>query len=136
PGFGDEVQTIKSGIMEIGDVFVINKSDQPGAEGFAITVKNLVENRSSASVHQPSDWIAPVIKATATEKNGIEEIIDKIDEHHKHSNHKKIFLLTEKAYRLIQQKRMKDVDKKKLQEEIESEVKKQEFNLYQFVKRR
>ena len=35
PGFGDEVQTIKSGIMEIGDIFVVNKSDSPGAEGFA-----------------------------------------------------------------------------------------------------
>ncbi|MEK6616574.1 MAG: GTP-binding protein [Bacteroidota bacterium] len=129
PGFGDEIQTIKSGIMEIGDIFVVNKSDSAGAEGFAKTVEQLVHSRKK------SDWTPPVILASATNKEGMEAIITKMDEHTKQThNDKKVFLLTEKAYRLIQQKRMKNIDKKKLQKEIESEMKKKDFNLYQFTK--
>lgn len=129
PGYGDEVQTLKSGIMEIGDIYVINKSDQPGADSFAKTVEHLVQNRSSVIGHRSS-----VVKAVATEEKGIAEIINKIDEHNKFAEHsKKVFLLTEKAYKLIQQKRMKDVDRKKLQKKIEGEIKDKNFNLYQFV---
>ena len=129
PGYGDEVQTLKSGIMEIGDIFVINKSDQPNADGFAKTVEHLVHSRDK------SNWTPPVLKATATEEKGTEEIIKKIDEHSKHSNDKKVFLLTEKAFKLIQNKRMKNIDKKKLQKEIEKEIMKKEFNLYKFINR-
>lgn len=109
PGFGDEVQTIKSGIMEIGDIFVVNKSDSPGAEGFAKTVEQLVHSRKK------SDWTPPVILASATNKEGTKEIINKIDERTKQThNDKKVFLLTEKAYKLIQNNRMKNIDKKKI----------------------
>jgi len=128
PGFGDEVQTIKSGIMEIGDVFVVNKSDSPGAEGFARTIEQLVQSR------EKSNWTPPIILASATNKKGTEEIIEKIDEHlTKTHNDKKVFLLTEKAYKLIQNNRMKNLGKKKLQAEIEKEMKKKDFNLYNFT---
>ena len=60
PGYGDEVQTLKSGIMEIGDIFVINKSDQPNADGFVKTVEHFVHSR------EKSNWTPPVLKATAT----------------------------------------------------------------------
>ncbi len=130
PGFGDEVQTIKSGIMEIGDIFVVNKSDSAGADGFAKTVEQLVHSRKK------SDWTPPVILASATNKEGTEEIINKIDEHTKQThNDKKVFLLAEKAYKLIQNNRMKNMDKKKLQTEIEKAIKKKDFNMYQFVKK-
>jgi LAO/AO transport system kinase len=138
PGFGDEVQTIKSGIMEIGDIFVVNKSDSAGAEGFAKTIEQLVQSKKPSTInYQPSTitWIPPVILASATNKKGTEEIIEKIDEHLiKTHNDKKVFLLTEKAYKLIQNYRMKNLDKKKLQAEIEKEMKKKDFNLYKFVK--
>ncbi|MBI4947168.1 MAG: ATP/GTP-binding protein [Bacteroidetes bacterium] len=129
PGFGDEVQTIKSGIMEIGDIFVVNKSDSLGAEGFAKTIEQLVHSR------EKNNWTPPVILASATNKKGTEEIIEKIDEHlAKTHNDKKVFLLTEKAYKLIQNNRMKNLDKKKLQAEIEKEMKKKDFNLYTFAR--
>ena len=129
PGFGDEVQTIKSGIMEIGDIFVVNKSDSPGAEGFAKTIEQLVHSR------EKSNWTPPVLLASATNKKGTEGIIKKIDEHLiKTHNDKKVFLLTEKAYKLIQNNRMKNLDKKKLQKEIEKEIKNKDFNLYKLVK--
>jgi len=123
PSYGDEVQTLKSGIMEIGDIFVINKSDQPNADGFAKNIEQLAHIRN-----------APVLKAVAAEEKGIEEIIKKIDERSNKTNHKKLFLLTEKAFKLIQNNRMKNVDKKKLQKEIEKEMKKKDFNLYKFTK--
>lgn len=130
PGFGDEVQTIKSGIMEIGDIFIVNKSDSPGAEGFAKTIEQLVHSRKK------SNWTPPVILASATNKKGIEEIIKKINEHvTKSSNDKKVFLFIEKAYKLIQNNRMKNLDKQRLQQELEKEMKKKNFNLYEFVKK-
>lgn len=128
PGLGDEVQTMKSGIMEIGDIFVVNKSDNPGADGLATTLKHLAENKMTR------EWIAPVLKVTATQNEGIDQLVQKIDEHAIAApNDKKLFLLVEKAYKLIQNNRMKDMDKKKLQEEIEKEMKKKEFNLYKFI---
>lgn len=128
PGLGDEVQTMKSGIMEIGDIFVVNKSDNPGADGLATTLKHLVENKMT------KEWIAPVLKVTATQNEGIEQLVKKIDEHSSAApNDKKLFLLTEKAYKLIQNKRMRDLDKKNLMQKIEKGIKKKEFNLYKFV---
>jgi LAO/AO transport system kinase len=80
------------------------------------------------------EWIPPVLKVIATQNEGTEALVKKIDEHTaKRSNEKKIFLLTEKAYKLIQNLRMKDLDKKKLQKEIEKESGKKDFNLYQYV---
>ncbi|MFH1005113.1 MAG: methylmalonyl Co-A mutase-associated GTPase MeaB [Bacteroidota bacterium] len=143
PGFGDEIQTIKSGIMEIGDIFVINKSDQPNADVFAKNISQLIERRKyfATNTFHLSDkeknhhWKPPIVKTVATQNEGIEEIICKIEEHSQFAeNIKKIFILTEKAYRLIQQQRMKNVDKKKLQSKIEKEMKKKDFNLYGFVK--
>lgn len=129
PGLGDEVQTMKSGIMEIGDIYVVNKADNPGADGLATTIQHLAESKMN------TEWIPPVLKIIATQNEGIEALIRKIDEHSaKSSNEKKLFLLTEKAYKLIQNLRMKDLDKKKLQKEIERESKKKDFNLYKFTK--
>jgi len=128
PGFGDEIQGLKSGIMEIGDVFVVNKSDNPSAEGLISTLKHLVEDKMT------SHWIPPILKVVATQNEGIEELVNKIDEHSRTiPNDKKIFLLTEKAFKLIQNHRMKDLDKAKLQTEVEAEAKKKDFNLYKFV---
>ena len=114
--------------MEIGDVFVVNKSDNPGAEGLISTLKHLVEDKMT------SHWIPPILKVVATQNEGIEELVNKIDEHSRTiPNDKKIFLLTEKAFKLIQNHRMKDLDKAKLQTEVEAEAKKKDFNLYKFV---
>jgi len=130
PGFGDEIQTLKSGIMEIGDIFVINKSDNPGADSFATTIQNMAESRMTA------EWIPPVLKIIATQDLGIEELVNKIKEHTSSTrNDKKISLLTEKAYKLIQNHRMKDLDRKKLEQGIIEESKKNNFNLYHFIKK-
>ena len=128
PESGDEVQSLKSGVMEIADIFVVNKSDRDGANSF---MKNIVQLVHSKPV---SDWNIPVIKAVATKGDGVEELVKAIQAHHKTgSNSKRAYLLTEKAFRLIQNVRMKDISKADLKKEIEKELKKKDFNLYRFV---
>ena len=128
PESGDEVQTLKSGVMEIADVFVINKSDREGANTFMKNIIQLVHSKPN------SDWNIPVIKAVAIKNEGIDELISAIKKHQLVGlNTKRFYLLAEKAYRLILNHRMKDVSKKILQQQIEKEFKKTDFNLYRFV---
>jgi LAO/AO transport system kinase len=69
PGMGDDVQTIKAGIMEIADIFVINKSDRDGAEHVEKEIKAL---QSLAT--RRDGWTPPVIKTVASEGTGVEEL--------------------------------------------------------------
>ncbi len=69
PGMGDDIQAIKAGIMEIGDVFVINKADR---EGVLRTQKELEALLSLA--HRPDMWNPPIIKTIATESKGIDDL--------------------------------------------------------------
>ncbi len=130
PESGDDVQAMKSGVMEIADIFVVNKSDRDGANTFIKNIIQLVHSK------EPSDWDIPVIKAIATKQEGIEELIAAIQKHHnKGENSKRPFLMAEKAFRLIQNLRMKDISKQMIQTQIQEEMKKKDFNLYRFVKR-
>jgi LAO/AO transport system kinase len=128
PESGDEVQSIKSGVMEIADIYVVNKSDRDGANAF---MKNII---SLAHSKPASDWSIPVIKAVATKNIGVDELIDAINKHQTVGmNSKRPYLLTEKAFRIIQNHKMKSVSKKELKHEIEKEYKKTNFNLYRFM---
>jgi LAO/AO transport system kinase len=69
PGMGDDIQAIKAGIMEIGDVFVINKADR---DGVLRTEKELEALLSLA--HRPDMWSPPIVKTVATENRGLEEL--------------------------------------------------------------
>ena len=131
PEAGDEVQTMKAGLMEIADLFAVNKADRPGADLF---VKNLRLMLAPAFAHHKQE--IPVIKTIANQKEGARELWLKIDEmlQQHHNNERRSWLLAEKAYFLIQQKRMKDIQKKELKQQIEEAVSKGNFNLYQFIK--
>jgi LAO/AO transport system kinase len=74
PGMGDDIQAIKAGIMEIGDVFVINKADR---EGVLRTEKELEALLSLA--HRPDFWNSPIVKTIATESKGIEDLSTAIE---------------------------------------------------------
>jgi len=69
PGMGDEVQTIKAGIMEIADIFVINKSDREGAE----RVEREIRALQSLAVRNDG-WTPPIVKTVASDGKGIEEL--------------------------------------------------------------
>ena len=78
PGMGDDIQAIKAGIMEIGDVFVINKADR---EGVLSTEKELEALLSLAT--REDSWHPPIIKTVATESKGIEELAVGIESYRK-----------------------------------------------------
>lgn len=129
PEAGDEVQTMKSGLMEIADIFVVNKADRPGADTF---VKNLQQMLAPA-FHNKEQEI-PVIKTIASKKEGIEALKEKIENHNStQNNQRKNWLQAEKAYHLIKNKRMKDVNKDELKKEIEEVG--NTFNLYRFIEK-
>jgi LAO/AO transport system kinase len=79
PGMGDDIQAIKAGIMEIGDVFVINKADR---EGVLRTQKELEALLSLA--HRPDMWHPPIVPTVATESKGIEDLATAIAAYYKY----------------------------------------------------
>ncbi|MFI5133886.1 MAG: methylmalonyl Co-A mutase-associated GTPase MeaB [Chitinophagales bacterium] len=130
PEAGDEIQTMKAGLMEIADIFVVNKSDRPDADIF---VKNLRLMLAPAFRTHYNE--VPVVKTIATQKEGVKELFDIIlnQLQKNHVPEKKFWLLAEKAYWLIQRKRMKDVSREKLKKEIEQLSLQNNFNLYKFI---
>lgn len=129
PEAGDEVQTMKAGVMEIADIFVVNKGDRANADEFVKNLKLLAHGRGG-------DWEIPVVKCIATSGEGIEELIAAISMHHAKvhvSNDRQLHLLADKAFWLIQQKRMKDVSRSFLEKRLASEKLRPDFNLYRFV---
>ena len=80
PESGDGVQAMKAGLMEIGDLFVINKSDRDGAERAAFAVRGALELRP-----KPADgWTPPVLLTTASEGKGVVEVVERFEEHVAH----------------------------------------------------
>lgn len=130
PEAGDEIQTMKSGIMEIADIFVVNKSDREGADSLVRHLRQLTAH----TVH--SGWETPVIKTSASKGEGITDLTDTLIRHPDTASFKakKLHLLTEKAYRLIQNRRMRGILKSDIYSKLEKAVKIQGFNLYRFSK--
>ncbi len=75
PGQGDDIQAIKAGILEIADLFVINKADHPAADRLASDLESML------GLAEPGDWPPPIVKSVATEGTGVEAIADAIDRH-------------------------------------------------------
>jgi LAO/AO transport system kinase len=82
PGTGDDVQAIKAGIMEIGDIFVVNKADREGADRAA---EAIAANLSLAKAPSPADWKPPIVKTEATRAIGIDELWRQIGRYRQHS---------------------------------------------------
>ena len=74
PGLGDEVQAFKAGIMEIADIFVVNKADLSGAERVEQQIQSLLRSATS-----PKEWQPPIVKTVATESGGVEQLLEEID---------------------------------------------------------
>jgi LAO/AO transport system kinase len=74
PGTGDDVQALKAGIMEIADIFAINKADREGADRLAAAV----ESNLSLQTFGPDEWRPPILKTVATNAQGVPELLDAI----------------------------------------------------------
>jgi LAO/AO transport system kinase len=130
PEAGDEVQSMKAGLMEIADIFIVNKSDRPNANEFATNLKILAHQK----IH---DWEIPVLKTVAHQFEGVQEVFDKINEHAVFATKnktKKLQLLTLKTIQLIQEKRMQDISSTAILEKLKKEIESEKFNIYDFVK--
>jgi LAO/AO transport system kinase len=77
PGMGDDVQAIKAGIMEIADVFVINKADLPGADKLERELKSYL-----SLAHRPDGWTPSIVRTVASEGKGISETLEAVREYH------------------------------------------------------
>lgn len=130
PEAGDEVQTMKAGLMEIADIFVVNKADRPDADLFVKNLRLMLAPAFSKHYNE-----VPVVKTVATRKEGVKELLDIIlhELQKAHVSDNRFWLLAERAYYLIQQKRLKGVDKSVLKKEIEAIYPKGNFNLYRFI---
>ena len=130
PEGGDSIQTMKAGLMEVADIFVVNKNDRPGAQTFYNTLLQILSPAFNKKENQ-----IPVLKTTATEKKGISELYEKIEEwKFDKFSEQRINLLTEKVWSLIQNEKMKTFDKEKIRERIANEISKPDFNAYAFAK--
>jgi len=78
PGMGDDVQAIKAGILEIADVLVVNKADQPGAEAAVRALRGML------TLAHPSGWEPPICETVAPEGKGLPEVVAAIARHRQH----------------------------------------------------
>lgn len=79
PGLGDSVQAIKAGILEIGDLFVVNKADRPGANRAALEIESML---SLGLDHL--EWVPPVVMTAATDGRGMDELVAALERHRAH----------------------------------------------------
>jgi len=77
PGIGDDIQAMKAGLMEIGDVFIVNKADGAGADDMAAQLQRMLAMGAAAE----DSWQPPVIKTVATKKEGIRDLVDAFSRH-------------------------------------------------------
>ena len=131
PEGGDEIQTMKAGLMEIADIFVVNKCDRSGADTFVKYLRNMLAPAFSAKQQE-----VPVIKTAASKNEGIAALYEAIKLHNglQHSLQNKVRLYAQKAYLLITKIRMKDIDIDDLQKEISVKMQEENFNLYSYLK--
>jgi len=127
PEAGDEIQTMKAGLMEIADIFVVNKCDRPDADRFTQYLQSIIEFSAD---HKE----IPIIKTVAIENKGIDMLSEEILQSVRTKNTTdRVNTLAEKAYQLIVQKRMKSVSKKELISQIGLQLHQPGFNLYKFI---
>ncbi len=84
PGMGDHIQAIKAGIFEVGDIFLVNKSDRPDAEKTVSDLKAMIEIASKR--YDNETWVPPVLMAEAVNNKGIKELLSEIEKHRQNRN--------------------------------------------------
>ncbi|MBN1850706.1 MAG: methylmalonyl Co-A mutase-associated GTPase MeaB [Deltaproteobacteria bacterium] len=82
PGMGDDIQAIKAGILEAGDIFVINKSDKEGADRTLRDLRNMIE--MGPQKYKEDGWTPPIIKTEAIADRGVTDLLEAIDKHGRH----------------------------------------------------
>lgn len=131
PEAGDVIQTMKAGLMEVADIFVVNKYDRPDADVFYNHLKKML-----SPAFNNKRGKTPVFKTVASKREGVSEIYTEIKDWEFDSlsrNH--VELITQRAWSVIQNKKMEGIDLEKMKKEIEELLVTGEFNLYQYVQK-
>lgn len=129
PEAGDEVQMMKSGLMEIANVFVVNKSDRPNAQIFVNHLKQMIAENTSSQ-------LAPAVVSTiATEREGIADLLKAIQAHQlaMQDGIQKKEMFFNKVVQLIMASKMNQVDIEKVKTSLASECTKPNFNVFKFA---
>jgi LAO/AO transport system kinase len=126
PESGDEIQHIKSGLMEIAQAFVVNKADREGADTFANSLTKLVQQQHIK---------VPVFKTVADKAEGVSLLCDWLLKPIAYDNLLKPQLMAEKAFKLISHYKMANLNKAKLKEDIKVALQNKDFNIYAFIDR-
>ena len=83
PGMGDDIQAIKAGILEVGDIFVINKADREGSDKTLSDLRLMID--MDQKKYDRGSWKPPILKVQAVFDKGVAEFLDEIDKHAKYS---------------------------------------------------
>lgn len=129
PEAGDEVQMMKSGLMEIADLFVVNKSDRPDAETFANhLVQMIMENGQDVNTIK-------VIKTVASQGVGVQDLIAAINTHQEDLSKtgRNIKLVMSKVQQLIVAHKLRQIDSQKMEAALKDALKSQQFNIFRFT---
>ena len=120
---------MKAGLMEIADIYVVNKSDRPDAEAML--------NFLSTQLHINGKENIPVLKTTAVEGKGVKELIDTFValKSSSRNQERRVVLLADKAFKIIKKNKMKGFDQKALYESLKNSYQEKGFNLYSFTKK-
>jgi LAO/AO transport system kinase len=129
PEGGDTIQSMKAGLMEIADIFVVNKSDRPDSETFLNNLKTMLAPAFG------NDRKIPIVKTIASTNEGVPQLKQEIIKFNKQvTSEKKYNMLAEKAWQLIQNKRMSNLSKHQLKQEMEQSFKADpELNMYKYI---
>lgn len=115
PESGDSVQAMKAGLMEIADLFVLNKSDRPGSQQAYTALQTILMIKD----HDENTWLPKIVKSVASENKGIDEIAEEIDRHKNFLNEKNLFLSKREKQAKV---RIKEIVEHKLKDELWSET--------------
>ena len=129
PESGDDVQAMKAGLMEIADLFVVNKCDHPAAARFILDLRNNLHTDT-----RDRNSTTPILEVIATRQQGIPALLTAIrrflsEDHPAKRN----ALLAERAYRLILEYRMSGVDRSRLMDELKIAENEKDFTVYRFA---
>jgi LAO/AO transport system kinase len=129
PEAGDEVQMMKSGLMEIADVFVVNKCDRPNAQIFVNHLQQMITENA------PATHLLQVVSTIATEKEGIAELLAVISAHQieVHKGLQKKEMLFSKVMQLVAAHKMIQVDKNKIKVDLAAACLEANFNIFKFA---
>lgn len=129
PEAGDEVQMMKSGLMEIAQIFVVNKSDRPDAESFTNHLLHMMREGLG------EQHTKPVIKTIASQQLGIDELVTAIllQQSNPVSDARKKQLLITKLYQIIATHQMRQLNGAVIENELENAMQQKHFNIFEFA---